>query len=117
VIRVQQGQNLPSGSIAAITLKCFHIHACGVLLAQTRRELDFAMDRIIVRDESADEPKYDGRRLCDSIVAREWVRRNNLPEDESGRKDENKSANRSTRPAKCIRAHDGKRILQGNRIA
>ena len=68
MICVQKCQNFPVGSLPAITLKCLHIHARGVLLAQTRCELNLAMDRIVVRDEPADEPDDDGRRFCGSLV-------------------------------------------------
>ena len=62
VIRVQQGQDFLAGIFPVVTLKCLHVHARGVSLAQARGELHFAMDEIIVADEPADEADDDDGR-------------------------------------------------------
>src|ERR1700676_3585358 len=64
MVRVQKFLDFLLGFLPTIALKGFHIHSRRVLLAQARCELNLAMDRIIVRDETADEPNDYGRRFC-----------------------------------------------------
>src|ERR1039457_105990 len=59
MVRVQQAQNFLSGFFSAVTLKGLHVHSHGVSLAQARRELHLAVDKIIVLDEPADETDDD----------------------------------------------------------
>ena len=77
----------------------------GVLLAQTRCYLNLAMDRIIVRDEPADEPDDDGRRFCGSRVPRDRASQNDLARGENGRKKEGINGTRKKHPAEYGRAN------------
>ena len=102
MVRVQELQNFLLGFFSAIAFKCFHIHARGVFLAQTRRELYLAMDGIIVRDEPADEPDDDGRRFCGR-----FLRRKQSAPNRSGRARE--------RPQREKQKHQSKQTSNGVR--
>jgi hypothetical protein len=50
-----------------IALKGFHVHSQGISLTQARAQLYFAVGKIVVLDESADEANHDdGRQGRDS---------------------------------------------------
>src|SRR6266566_9854873 len=104
MVCVQKFHDFLLDFLPAIALKGPRIYAGGVLLAQTRSELSFAMDRIIMRDEPADEPDNDGRRFCGSLVRRDTVRENDLARGKNGLKEGITNANRRIHPAEYIRA-------------
>lgn len=91
VVRIQQPQNFPEGCRTVIALKGFDVHAGWVLLAQARSELNFGVDRIIVADESADEPDDDGRSRRGDGDGR--LRDDELASGESGGKEQGKKCN------------------------
>lgn len=98
MVCVQKFQNPVVGFFSVITFKGLHIHARGVLLAQTRGELNLAVDRIIVLDEPADKPDDDCPRLREFLVRKDRVRRTCLAKDESGDKEKDIKANRRKLP-------------------
>jgi hypothetical protein len=77
-----------------ITFESLHIRASGILLAQTRGELNFAVDKIIVCNEPSHEPDYDGRRFCGGFLCRERLSRDDRNIGQNHRQDENINANR-----------------------
>ena len=93
------------GSFPTITFKSLHLYSDGILLAQTRRKLNFTMDEIVVRDESADEPNDDGRRFRGSILRRDRVRGNDLARNESGNNERDTRANPKKHPGESSGAN------------
>jgi hypothetical protein len=87
-----------------MVFKCLNIYSGGILLAQTRSELNFAVDRIIMRDEPAEEPDDDGWRFSGTLVRGNRVRGNILASGENARHEANTNASRSNYPAKQSRA-------------
>jgi len=53
MVRVQQLQDFLAGFCSAITFKCLYIDSGGVLLTETRGQLNFTMDRIVMLDKAA----------------------------------------------------------------
>lgn len=41
--------------LPSLVFKNFHVNAKGIILAETRRKLDLAVDRVVVFDETADK--------------------------------------------------------------
>src|ERR1700694_1590656 len=105
MVRVQKFLDFLLGFLPTIALKGFHIHSRGVLLAQARCELNLAMDRIIVRDETADEPNDYGRRLRGRLGRRDRMRGNALARRANGRGEEDKYDNRWKHPPESSRAN------------
>src|ERR1700730_5392369 len=99
MVCVQKFHDFPLSPLAAIALKGFHDYSGGVLLAQMRGELNLAVNRIIVRDESANEPDHDGRRFRGILVIRDWSRGSDLAWSENGRKQEGTNASGEMLPA------------------
>lgn len=67
IVGVQELQNCSAGSCFTMTFKSLHIQARGILLAQALSELNFAVDRIIVLDESPDESDNNGWRSYGNV--------------------------------------------------
>src|SRR6267378_1258261 len=104
MVCVQKLQDFPLGILPMTVFKSLNIHSGGILLAQTRCELNFAVDRIIVRDEPAEEPDYDGRRFCGILVRGSRVQGNILARGEDGQKEANTNASRRNYPAEQSQA-------------
>ena len=51
------------GAISVVAFKRFHVHARWIRLTQAGRKLHFAVDNIVMADESADETNDNGGRL------------------------------------------------------
>src|SRR5882672_8597684 len=104
MVRVQKFQDFPLGNLPMMVLKSLHIYFRWILLAQSRCELNFTVDRIIVRDETTEEPDDDGRRFCGTLVRGNRVRGDILGRGENGRKEANTNASRSNYPVKQSQA-------------
>jgi len=92
MVCVQKSQDFPLGNFPMTVFKSLNIHSGGILLAQTRCELNLAVDRIIVRDEPAEEPDDDGWRFSGILVRGNRGQRNILARGENGRKEANTNA-------------------------
>src|SRR6267142_5160163 len=99
MVRVQKFQDFPLGNLPMMVFKSLHIYFRWILLAQTRCELNLAVDRIIVCDEPAEEPDDDGWRFCGILVPGNRVRGNILARGENGQKEANTNAKRRNCPA------------------
>src|SRR5258705_13102076 len=104
VVCVQKFQDFPLGNLPMMVFKSLNIYSGGILSAQTGCELNFAVDRIIVCDEPAEEPDDDGWRVCGILGRGNRVRRNILARGENGRKEANTNDNRRNYPAEQSRA-------------
>src|SRR5258705_12406286 len=104
VVCVQKFQDFPLGNLPMMVFKSLNIYSGGILLAQTGCELNFAVDRIIVRDEPAEEPDDDGWRVCGILVRGNRVRRKILARGEKGRKRTKTNPNLMTYPPEINQA-------------
>src|SRR6267378_3461765 len=104
MVCVQKFQDFPLGNLPMMVFKSLHIYFRWILLAQSRCELNFTVDRIIVRDETAEEPDDDGRRFWGTFVRGNGVRGNILARGENGRKEANTNASRRNYPAEQSQA-------------
>src|ERR1700682_2335834 len=105
MVRVQQFPDFLLGFLPAIALKGFHIYSRGILLAQARCELNLAVNRIVVRDETPDEPDDDGWRFCGSLVRSDSMRGTGLARGANGRKEKDTNANQRKHPPEYGRAN------------
>src|SRR6267378_3278066 len=104
MVCVQKLQDFPLGNLPMTVFKSVNIHSGGILPAQTRCELNFAVDRIIVLDEPAEEPDYDGWRFWGTLVRGSRVQGNILARGDDGQKEADTNASRRNYPAEQRRA-------------
>src|SRR3977135_1350953 len=117
VVCVQKFQDFPLGNFPMTVFKSLNIYSGWILLAQTRCELNLAVDRIIVRDDPAEEPDDDGWRFSGILVRGSRVQGNILARGEDGQKEADTNASRRNNHAEQSRADHRKRAPLKSTIA
>lgn len=74
------------GFLPTLILKNFHVNAEGIVPAKTRSKLDFAVDRIVVFDETADKSDDDNWTPCRRLIRGGGGRGNHWAESQEQQK-------------------------------
>lgn len=61
IVDIEKSQDLLVSFLSSLILKNFYVDAEGIILAETRGQLDFTVDRIVVFDETTDKPNNNSR--------------------------------------------------------
>src|SRR5215472_18259358 len=86
IVDIEKAQDLLVGFLPTLILKNFHVNAEGIIPAETRSKLDFAVDRIVVFDEAADKSDDNNWMPCRGLIRRDGGRGNHWGESQEQRK-------------------------------
>jgi len=83
---IEKLQDLLVGFLPSLILKNFHVNAEGIIQAETRSKLDFAVDRIVVFDETSDKSNNNNCTPRRRFIRGGGGRRNHRAESQEQRK-------------------------------